>query len=230
MGEGRWGRRWVRLSEGAGHINATCRSNATTSRTFKGPAIPTGPVWAVPTVSTPSSPHPCRWDTIRAAECSSLPLTSSFPQIAAVLSEPSSAIEFCHRWRASHRQPPRVLVRCRRSILELHHNTPVLTSLNTSATRRSSSLAPVRSSAESPPPPRALSSEPILSDVPQTSSPPRWWQMLESGQPPTPYSWRRPAPLFSRGPSQCQICRGPCTITCSWAAPDTMPAGHAALC
>jgi hypothetical protein len=112
---------------------------------------------------------------------------------------------------------PRVLVRCRRSVLELNHDTPVPTSLITGATCRSSGLAPVSRSTEPPPPPRALSGEPLVPEVPQMSppprrvaqatvpNPPRRWQMLESGRPPPPCCWghgRSPTPWFATSPGR----------------------------
>jgi hypothetical protein len=135
-------------------------------------------------------PNPCH--VLR-----SLPLTS--PSFAGHNSKPtSSAIGFWRCRSASHCWPPRVLVRFRRSILELHHDAPVPTSPTTGAPRRYSSLAPVSPSIELPPPARALSGEPILFDVPQSGyprcrvtlavipDPPHRWPMPESGRPPPP--------------------------------------------
>jgi hypothetical protein len=110
----------------------------------------------------------------------------------------------------SCRWPPRVFIRCRRLILELHHDAPTPSSLTTGATHRSSSLVPMSPSVEPLPPPRALSGEPLLPDVPQTSppphcvalaaipNPPHWRQMPESGQPPPPCSWHHGRSSASR--------------------------------
>jgi hypothetical protein len=113
--------------------------------------------------------------------------------------------------------PPRVFIRRRRLILELHHDALVPSSPTTGATCRSSGLAPVSPSAEPPPPLRALSGEPLLPDVPQTSppphrvslvavpDPPRRWQTPKSGQPPPPNSWRHghpPAPWWAVSPGR----------------------------
>jgi hypothetical protein len=171
------------------------RPNVTVPRAFKGPAVPTGPVWVLPTVSTSPPPHPRQWDAIRTAKCSNPLLTYSLSQVAAVPSEPSSTVGCCRSRRAPRHRSPQVLIRCRRSVLELHHDAPVPTSLTTGATCHSSRLASMSSSTEPPPPSRALSGEPILSDVPQTSSPyhrvalaavpnpPHRWPVLESGRP-----------------------------------------------
>jgi hypothetical protein len=43
---------------GRGNVNAMPRLNTMVPRTFKGPAVPTGLVRALSTVSTPPSPHP----------------------------------------------------------------------------------------------------------------------------------------------------------------------------
>jgi hypothetical protein len=66
-----------------------------------------------------------------------------------------SIVRSCHDLVHASETPPRCRVLwCRRSILELHHDASVPTSPTTGVTRRSSSLAPVHSSAEPPPPPR----------------------------------------------------------------------------
>jgi hypothetical protein len=135
-------------------------------------------------------PNPCH--VLR-----SLPLTSLSSTGRSSMPMPS-VIGFCHRRSTSHRRPPRVLVRCRRSILELHHDTPVPTILTTSSTHHSSGVAPVTPSVEPPPPPRALSSEPLLPGIPQSGyprcrvalaailDPPRRQSTPESSRPPPP--------------------------------------------
>jgi hypothetical protein len=234
----RWGRHRAHLSEGEGHVDTMRRPNTTATRAFKGPTVLTGPVWARPTVSMPPSPCPRQWDTICTTEYSGLPLTFPFPQAAAVPSEPSSAVGFCRRRRASHRRPPRVLIWCHRSILELNHDATVPTSLTTSATCCSSGLASVSPSAKPPPPPRALSGEPILSDVPQTSPPHHRAALATIHNPPhrrqTPESGRPPPPPYLRverttPPASRPLRHGPRTITGPWAMPGAVPAGRTTL-
>jgi hypothetical protein len=82
------------------------------------------------------------------------PLTPSFPCRSQQRKRSLEHRRVCCRQRASHRRLPRVLVRCRCLILELHHDAPVPSSPTTSATRRSSGLAPAHSFTEPPPPPR----------------------------------------------------------------------------
>jgi hypothetical protein len=114
----------------------------------------------------------------------------------------SGAIRFCRRRSTSDRRLSRVLIRCRRSVLELHHDALVPTSLTTGATHRSSGLASVSPSAEPPPPLRALS------DVPQTSPPPHRIALPSVPDPPhrrqTPESGWPPPPFHGPRPTLCQ--------------------------
>jgi hypothetical protein len=89
----------------------------------------------------------------------------------------------------------------------------VPTSPTTGATRRSSGLAPVSSTAEPPPPPRDLSGALLLPEKPQSSYPPqcvalavvpdspRCWPTPESGRPPPPCSRRCSLPCLRVGRS-----------------------------
>jgi hypothetical protein len=88
---------------------------------------------------------------------------------------------------------------------------PNATSPTTGATRCSSRLASTSSSGEPPPPLRALAGEPLLPEMPQSSSPhyhvvlaavpdpPRQWSALKSRRPPPPQFRAPTVPLFSRG-------------------------------
>jgi hypothetical protein len=135
----------------------------------------------------------------------------------------------CHRRCSSSPSSPRVsiatpvLLQCHRSIRELLHDTPVPTSSTNDATSRSIGPAPVRSSAE--PPPRALSGEPLLPEMPQSSppphcvalatipNPPHRQQALKSGRPPP-----IPSPA-SAWASCCHQSCGSCPVLCQRAVP-----------
>jgi hypothetical protein len=104
---------------------------------------------------------------------------------------------------------------------------PMPTSPTTTATRRSSGLAPVRSTAKPQPPPRALSGVPLLPEIPQSSypphrvalatipDPPRRWLTLKSGRPPPLYSGHRSLPYLCVGHANAGT--GPCPVLCQWA-------------
>jgi hypothetical protein len=148
-----------------------------------------------------------------------------------------SAVGFYRRRSASHRRPPRVLVRCRRSILELHHDALVPTSPTTGATRRSSGLAPMSPSAEPPPPPRARSGGPILSDVPQSGyprcrvtlaavpNPPHRRWTPEFGRPPPPLLWASTLLCLRVGRASAGFAVGHASSPVPWAAPSAVPVG-----
>jgi hypothetical protein len=115
-------------------------------------------------------PRPCR-ELRKPCHVIQSPLLTS-PSFVGHSSKPTpSAVGFCRRQSASHRRPPRVLDRCRCSVLECHHDAPVPTSPTTSSTRRSFGLASVTPSVEPPPPPRALFGEPLLPKMPQSGYP-----------------------------------------------------------
>jgi hypothetical protein len=79
---------------------------------------------------------------------------------------------------------------CHRSVLELLHDAPVPTILTTGTSHRSSGPATVCSSAEPPPPLRALFGKPLLPEMPQSSPPPHRVSLAAIPDPPS----RRPAP------------------------------------
>jgi hypothetical protein len=133
-------------------------------------------------------------------------------------------------------------MRCCHSILDLHHDFLVPTSLTTGATRRSSCLASMSSSAEPPPSLRALSGESLLPEMTQSSSPhcrvalatvldpPHRRSAPKSSRPPPPMLRAPIVPLFSCGPRHHRICHGARAIAYPWATPSVVPAGRRILC
>jgi hypothetical protein len=121
--------------------------------------------------------------------------------------------------------------RCHHSVRELLQDAPVPTSSTTGATRRSSDPAPVRSSVEPPPPPRALSGEPLLPEMPQSSpplhrvalavvpNPPHRWPTPKSGRPSPPLPQMSiPSPASAWAACRRQSC-GPRPVVCQRVAP-----------
>jgi hypothetical protein len=100
----------------------------------------------------------------------------------------------------------------------------VPTSPTTGATRRSSGLAPVSSTAEPPPPPRTLSGVPLLPEIRQSSYPPHRVALAAVPEPPrhrlTPKSGRPPPPCSGRRSLHClhvgcaSAGSGPCPVLC----------------
>jgi hypothetical protein len=99
---------------------------------------------------------------------------------------------------------------------------------------------------EPPPPPSALSGEPILSNVPRMSppphrvalaaipDPPQQRQTSKSGRPLPPLLRAPTLPCLRVGratpPASQPLRHGPRAIASLWATPDSMPAGRVALC
>jgi hypothetical protein len=136
---------WARLSEGTGHVDVTRRSGR----------------------SERCRLSPRRRRLVHAGETPSMP--SSAPARRSLLP--------FHRLQQSQANPrasldfaPLKCFCCRCSVLELHHEALVPTSLTTGATHRFSHLASMSSSAEPPLLAIALSGEPLLPKIPQSNS------------------------------------------------------------
>jgi hypothetical protein len=105
----------------------------------------------------------------------------------------------------------------------------VPTSPTTDATCHSSGLAPVSSTAEPPPLPRALSGAPLLLEIPQSSYPPHRVALAAIPEPPR----RRPTPESGR-PATATLLRTPLPPLPPrglhqrryWAAPSAVPTGR----
>jgi hypothetical protein len=115
------------------------------------------------------------------------------------------------------------VLRCHRSIHELLHDAPVPTILTTGTTHRSSGPATVRSSAEPSQPLRALSSEPLLPEMPQSSPPPHRVALAAVPDPPSRRSapgsgWPPPPLLRTPIPSPSSAWATPALVL-RWAVP-----------
>jgi hypothetical protein len=146
-----------------------------------------------------ASPHPRHELSNPCHVLQSPPLTSPSSASRSIKPTPSD-VGFCRRRSASCRRPLQVLVRCRRSVLELHHNASMPTILTTGSTHRSSGLALMTPFIEPPSPLRALSGEPLLPEIPQSGYPRCHVALAVISDPPhrrlTPKSGRPMPPLL----------------------------------